>query len=226
MKTEHVPFEKMSDLHDNLIDTTEEKEKIVEHFGECTNCDNEYGRLKKMICHLEAFRDYDFCLTGISEKTMQKMVWRKRKNFIFKRALPAVAASFMLVTGFGLYNSGYLKAPDGNQMHGSMVTASMAGNDTARIVKIIGDHDAKIVKVSDLYVEGEIPYKDFNRLRRNLGFRKVVYNVTDRSRLQARQQVLNRNIETVGVTSSPGLTGATFQTSGKRDLYVRFRIFK
>ncbi len=225
MKIEHVPFEKMSDLHDNLIDTTEEKEEIITHFDQCSDCSEEFNRLKRMICHLEAFRDCDFCIVDVTGKTMKKMAWRQRKNRLY-RALPAVAASFVLIAGFGLYSGGYLDSTGDTSIQGSMALSSMKGNDTAKVIKIIGDHKARIVKVSELFVEGEIPYRDFKRLRRDLGFRKVVYNVSDHSSSRPVKAGMNNNIRAVGLNSGIATANNGYREPAERELYVRFRVFK
>lgn len=107
-----------------------------------------------------------------------------------------------------------------------MVTSSMPGNDTSKVVKIIGDHKARILKISDLFIEGEISYKDFNRLRRDLGFRKVVYSVTNNKASSGNQPLFNQNFKAVGTNSPVENNNQGYREPEKGDMRVRFRVFK
>ena len=224
MKDNHIPFEKLSDFFDEDISIEEERRQITGHLDECFLCKTEMDRLRNTIFHCTALRDSIFCTDGFNEHTMKVIRWRKRrKSFI--RVIPAVAASVVILGGINFF-SGALTGPDSGVIVSSSGTAAVS--DTEKVVDILSTNRAKILKVSDLYIEGEVSADQFQKLRRELGFRKVVYNVVNRSSSDSgKMSKWNSNIEEVGTLNSSSIVGASqfgAPVSGSR--YVRFRVFK
>jgi|GEM_PF-813925 len=226
MSAEHISFDKLSDLHDDEISIQEEKDFILQHLEECIQCGGEFRRLKDTICHCIAFRNMNFCNENMSIRIMKVVRWRRRKA-VFYRALPAVAASVIIIAGAGIFTSGMFN-PGNSESSDSSVSASMYdATDMEQVVKILSKNNAKILQVSDLFIEGETTVEKFKKLRRDLGFRKVVYSLTNQ-KAQYRQswQWKNPGIEEVGMSSKEFASASAFPDAREQEKYIRFRVFK
>jgi len=229
MKRDHISFDEMSDLYDNLIPTEEEKDIFYDHFEACHDCGAEYDRLRRTVCHLAMMRDAEFELTNLSDKTIKAYMWRRRKQG-FLKAMPAVAASLFVIAGAGIFSADpFMDSANEANISNKYVSSSPVASDTEKVIKILGDHDARILKISDLYIEGEISLADFKKLRRDLGFRKVVYTLTNHSGSNIAQsgQWKNNNIEEVGINSGGGRSiDQRYNNSSANSNQIRFRVFK
>jgi hypothetical protein len=223
MTDRHIPFDRLSDLHDGEIEISDDKEVIIGHLGECFQCRTEMDRLHNTIMRCVAFRETIVCMDGFHQRTMKVIRWRRRRHS-FMKAMPAVAASIAIVGGVTLFNSG-VPGQEGSVRQKSTAYVSSAVTDTEKIVDILGGNNARILTVSDYFIEGEIEAGQFNKLRRDLGFRKVVYNVVAMGGSQE-QPRFNRNIRTVG-SMNPMIVGASQLSSPvPGSQYIRFRVFK
>jgi len=224
----HVVFEKMSALFDNDISTEEERCLILDHIEICPVCSAEYEKLKKMEGLLSMLAGQEYVLTGLSSRTLSGYRSRKRR-MMFNRYIPAVAASCLIIVGAGLTTSYFFNdASTGTIVN--LADTTVHEGSAEQIVDIIRKYDASILKVSDMYVEGETTLENFNRLRRNLGFRKVGYNLTihsasDISKSRSSTKAMG-NIETV---SMGNINQREIIKRGKDSAlkkYVRFRVYR
>lgn len=179
MNDRHVTFEKMSDLYDENIFIEEEKDVILNHIESCPACKSKYYELRKTLSLLSKLRNQNFDLNDLPARTIKIIKSKKRKKILLK-AIPAIAASFLLIIGLGMFNLGLFNkngiySDSERQLTSNDDSAKI--NDIERVINIIRNHKAKILKVSDLYIEGEVPIEKFRRLRRDLGFRKVSYSL-------------------------------------------------
>ena len=222
MKDGHIKFETMSDLYDNSIATNDEQEKLLDHIDNCPVCKKEYDQLKNMMRLVSGLREQEVALPDFSTMVIHQVKSRKRKK-TFYRAVPAVAASVLMVTGFGLYNTGlFTNAETSNY---ALETTGGAVNDSERVIEIIQKHDARILSVTGLYVEGEVSIRDYNLLRRELGFRKVTYSMAPKTRAGMTGTGMRNNFENVGIHQG---NGNAYPADSRRDSeeYVRFRVYR
>jgi len=96
---------------------------------------------------------------------------------------------------------------------------SRPANDTSKVVDIISRNNAKILKVTDLYIEGEVSGGSFKRLRKELGFRKVSYAF-----VRGESGTSSNFIEEVGTLSNKAYMDA--ETNGNPSRAIRFRVYK
>jgi len=97
-------------------------------------------------------------------------------------------------------------------------------SESEKIIDIIRKYKAKILKVNDLCIEGEVPYSSFSRLRRELGFRKVVFSVSGESAFkETSKNWRSDDIEEVGIGPQND-----YSVNAKRsaEKYIRFRVYK
>jgi hypothetical protein len=220
----HIPFEKLSDFCDNEV-VQEEREELFEHVQTCHFCKSEFRQLQSMISYCSDLRKTLICAEDFVKKTMAAVKWRRRRRTLLAH-VPVAAASVILIGGVALFASIIntpLKHDTGNfaAMPPSPLPLNTAASDTENVVGILSANNASIFKVSDLFIEGEIPAVRFAKLRRELGFRKVFYRVGSRPEQQG--TAANPYLEEVGSVSG---SGERFNLPARQGEYVRFRIFK
>jgi len=169
MNGKHIMFQKMSQLMDNDIATEEEKNSILDHIQSCDQCRREYARLQEMMKLFAGIRKNDRLRADLSGSVVKEYLSRKRKKSFFK-IMPAVAAAVVFILAFGL-NSYWQGGRHTSRIASSSLSVAPA-NDTSKVVDIISRNNAKILKVTDLYIEGEVSGGSFKRLRKELGFRR------------------------------------------------------
>ena len=212
----HVLFQRMSQLIDNDIATEEEKNFILDHIESCSLCKREYARLQEMMRYFSCLRSIDHLRFDLSSRVIEKYSSRRRKVF-FKKIIPAAAAAAVLIFALGINNS----------LQNNSVTSNMAqlkmekpvSNDTRNVISIISHNNASIIKVTDLYIEGEVSKADYSRLRKELGFRKVVFSLSKKD-----NGTVMKNIEEVGALSGSSSDAVPGDATQKES--IRFRVYK
>ena len=231
MNNGHIPFRKMSDLYDDVF-PEEEKEDILNHIASCSVCKSKYYKLRRTLGYLSRLKNQDFDLSGLPARTITKFKFRKRNKVLLK-TIPAIAAAILVIIGIGIFNLNPFDNTDAfNQRN--QLTSNDSGtnlNDSEKVLNIIRNHNAKIKKVSELYIEGEIPLEKFRNLRRDLGFRKVSFSlIVHSSPIESsskREQIYNwkTNIEEVAVGNNAS-NGQNRTGSVKQVQKVRFRVYR
>ncbi|MFC1669294.1 hypothetical protein ACFL20_02810 [Spirochaetota bacterium] len=226
MSNEHISFDKMSDLFDDIF-AAEDKESILDHIDSCPQCKSEYNMLRKTLGYLSILRNQEINLKGFSGKTISAIKF-KRKRFMIYKTLPAIAALFLIVFGVGIFKYGMFDISNrGNQIvsndNGSVIS------DTEKIINIVRENKGRILR-TDPFVEGEVPIEKFNMLKRVLihkGFNKIRYGVVSHSSSNRRTYSRGtRNIEEVVVTNKNNKLYDNSVNSNSKKKFVRFRIFK
>ena len=221
---DHIAFEKLSNFYDNET-AHDETMELIEHINGCSFCKGEYNQLTEMLEYCSALREAFVCSEDFVNKTMGVIKWRIRRQTLMTR-LPLVAASVIVIGGAFAFAS-MLNQPAKMNLAEKITTAEKpsysmpVSNDTEYVIGILSSNNASILKVSDLFIEGEIPAAYFSKLRRELGFRKVFYKVVERSDLKP--PMLNPFVENVSIGSG---SNARFSYEHDGNEYVRFKVFK
>ena len=220
----HVTFEKLSVFYDNET-AQEEVNGLIEHINSCPFCKGEYNQLTEMLEYCSALRETLVSREDFVKKTMGAIKWRMRRRTMM-RHLPLVAASVVIVgsafTLVSIFSQPVrMDLVENITVKEKSMDSALALNETENLVAILKSNNASVLKVSDIFVEGEIPAVQFPRLRRELGFRKVFYKVGERSNFG--QPVLNPYVEEVSVGGSNRIN---FPYERDRSEYVKFRVFK
>ncbi|HOO71112.1 MAG TPA: hypothetical protein PK926_05055 [Spirochaetota bacterium] len=215
-KEKHILFQRMSQLIDNDIATEEEKNFVLDHIESCDFCKREYARLQEMMRYFSRLRSIDHLNFDLSSRIIEKYSSRRRKVF-FRKVIPAAAAAAVFIFALGINNSLQNTSVSSNMAQLKM--EKPASNDTRNVIAIISHNNASIIKVTDLYIEGEVSKADYSRLRKDLGFRKVVFSLSKND-----NGTVMKNIEEVGTlsgSSSDGVPGNANQNES-----IRFRVYK
>ena len=217
MNGDHIIFQTMSDLYDGHCDE-KEKKAVLAHFESCKSCEDEYRRLQKTLSLLADYGNRVRPFDDFADETIKRIFRNKKRRMLYK-SLPAIAASFLIIVSFALSESGIFRK-SATQVEISK-EASVPG-EAETVVNIIANHrSAKLIIVTDDYIEGEIPLYDYRKLRRELGPRKVRQTLVQQSQEPARSH--KRNIEEVGM--SDGHEDIAPKPEDKARL-VRFRIYR
>lgn len=188
MSERHIDFADLSDLYDGLISTEEEKEKILLHIDKCEACRKEYDSLRATVKLLKDMNNAEIRFLNLSPRVMNR-IRMKRNIGLAKRYMPLFAAAVIVFAvglnilapekgadrAISLDQSADLRnqiAEKASSLHDKKTVTPQEAGD---LLKIINRHDATVVKNNDMFVEGEVSYESFSRLRRELGFRKVSY---------------------------------------------------
>lgn len=230
MKDEHISFESISSLYDGECGA-DERDSLLAHINTCPMCGELYEKFKKTMGFLTKMKIQDFELKGFVRGTM-RVIRENRRRRTYRRAMIAAAASLFIVAGVGLMSTGVLRKsttiPVAQKAQASMVAETEAGSDSQAVIDIIRKHNANIVKVSNYYIEGEVPRARFTDLRRELGFRKVSYTLGPKaSESPLPQQTWRSNLEEVGLGTET-VTGddRNVKETGSNVEYVRFRVYR
>ena len=220
----HIPFEKLSSLYDNET-AQDDAIELVEHIENCSFCKGEYNQLVEMLGYCSILREALVCREDFVKKTMGVIKWRTRRRALAPR-LPLVAASVVIIGGafalVSIFNQpSKMELAEYITVNKKPSYSAKAANDVENVVGILSSNNASILKISDIFIDGEIPAVFFPRLRRELGFRKVFYKVGERSDLG--QSRLNPYVEEV---SAGNRSNINLSYGQDRSEYVRFRVFR
>jgi hypothetical protein len=229
MNIDHVPFEKLSDLIDDEL-AFEEKESVLLHVKECSDCRIELLRLKGTVGLCGDLGTITADFSGLSRRVVGRVRFRRTARS-FVRFAPAAAAAVVLVSGYAMFFGGTDTPEAGNVVSRGEERVENVAIDTPRpvddveeVIGILRDNKATITNVSDLYVEGKISVEQFERLRRHLGFRQVAFSVTNEAPAQG-VNVMPSYMEEVGSDGGFGPNRIMYRSNtGER--FVRFRVFR
>lgn len=213
MNMNHLSFHEMSSLYDNDVATENEKNSMLDHIDSCELCRVEYLKLQNMMKLLSRYRNQEYLEQDLSQKVLAKYQFRKKKTSAM-RFVPAAAALVFFV--FGLSVIPLWKDDKTAPLQYTKSENKAVKNETQKVINIISDNNATITNITDLYIEGQIPYKQFNSLRKNLGFRKVTYSVS-----KGGTNTGLANIEVVGASQNP-----YSRTIPSQDMLIKFRVYK
>jgi hypothetical protein len=152
--------------------------------------------------------------------TMKRIKFIRRKKLFLKSA-PAIAASFIIIAGAGIFNAGLFTT--GRQSVIADKSAYGLLSDSERLIEIIRKHNATISDITQDYVEGTVPVATFDRLRREFGARKVAYLPEEGS--GAVNIDWGNAIEEVGAGDIRSWEQQG-HTTGAPKRYIRFRVFR
>ncbi len=224
MSGSHIPFEKLSDLYDDEIGSREEKASLLRHLASCEACALEYGRLGKTMRLCREAAASSAPLENLAPRTIAKIKSSKKKRQ-FLKSMPAMAASILVIAGIGLFNAGIIGVHNRPDIAGEGSRRSYS--ESERVIEIIRGHKASIAQVTDEYVEGTVAISSFDKLKKELGSRKVAYMMVEDAGEDTGASWSNP-IEKVGLDGGPVISEAKpdgrIAGAGKR--YVRFRVFR
>jgi hypothetical protein len=181
MKEHFTTFDLSRFLEKDLDES--EAQNIEKHCSTCDVCTRELDFLKKMISYSAMLKESK--VTDIAEFVKQTI---KKKNeprrlrvSIRHMLLPATAAAaLVIIAGSGLFMDHYHSKPIKVSMDFSAVQPDqprvdyedVVGSSTSvtSIVSTLKKNNAKVTKVSDAYVDAEVSYDDYQRIRSELGF--------------------------------------------------------
>lgn len=216
MNQKHIEFSKLSDLFDELIETEEEKAALLDHIDSCGECRREYRALKNTVLYLRDIEKSDPGLPDIASGVLQKIKLRKAVKTA-KRTAPAAAALVLIILGAGIFMQDI-----GGDAPVQQVT-STPEESREDLMDILQSSDVKVVRNTDMYVEGEIVYDEFKELRRKLGFREVSFTYVSGQRGSSTAW-RSQGMTQVG-THDTGQLSPFFQEQYDAEPMVRFRVY-
>ncbi len=228
MNKDHISFELLSDLYDENLSVQDEVESILDHIDSCPECSLEYERLKDSLRLVSQLKIDYIHSDNFACNTVEKYRWRKRRKLLFK-SLPSVAASVLIISAVTLYQSGIYSPGTGN----TPVAENKIYNPQ-KIVGLIGNSDGRIVKITDNYIEGEIEFDEFRKLKRLLGhngFQKIRYSMVTKSpgdifpNSSSRTFNWENNIENVAVGNNSPVNRKSNPIE-KTERFIRFRVYQ
>lgn len=224
MTFQHLNFDQLSDLLDDEI-TDELKKAFLQHIAVCEICRHEYESLCKCIHLLTEVRNEALILPDICSKTITLYQTRKRKKLMYK-TIPAIAASFMVITGIAFLNSGMFI----EQRSSQIAETHVLENDTQRIISSIRDADGRIIRMTGSYIESAIHKKDLPKLEKILKGNNLKYSFVSTAGYAFASQKSIKNIEDVdyrrGFQSEPIHRPVSPGANGSDKNSTIIRIFK
>ncbi len=235
MKTAHVTFAQLSDLYDGILSEQEEK-LVADHLESCLECQKEFEMLKKTLCCLAPLRETAFCTEEFSPRTM-KLVKKRASRSASGRFVPAAAAAAFIIGGYTFFFSGpannygtdstdfVIAGSTGNNRFENAVSrtgSKNVKNTTRDVINAIADNKARIVRISDSFIEGEVSLSEFLNLKSQLGARHIdfaqISESSDADRIR-----WNSGIEEVSLSN---VTWQDEEARGPEKDLIRFRVFK
>lgn len=189
MTFQHLNFDQLSDLLDDEI-TDEVKQTCLRHIAICENCRHEYELLCKCIHLLNEAKNEALIIPDICSNTLALYQARKRRRFMYK-AIPAIAASFMVITGVAFLSNEIFFDQGSNRISETHVME----NDTQRIISSIRDADGRIIRMTESYIESAIHKKDLPKLEQILKGNNLKYSFVNTSGYAITSQKSIKNIE-------------------------------
>jgi len=179
---EHFTTYDLSRYLEKDLDGSEEKD-IERHCSVCEQCAHELDFLKKMIGCAAMLKESKVTdIAAFVKQTIDKKNEpRRRKVSLRHMMLPvSAAAALIIIAGSGLFMDHYHVKPVKVSMDFSAVQPDqprvdyedVVGSSTSvtSIVSTLKTNGAKVTKVTDAYVDAEVSYDDYQRIRSELGF--------------------------------------------------------
>ena len=216
MTFKHLNFEELSDLIDNEL-SDQHRQLCLAHITICEICEAEYKALTKCLSLLSSLKNECITIPDFSERTLIICRSRERKR-LFLKAIPAIAASVIIIAGAGFIRSGIFND------NGSYIAANLSGhNETQRIIESVSNTNGRILQITHSYIDSEFDKSSLAAIERLLHNNGIKHSLIYNSGMLVNPST--NNIEDVNFT--PGNNTYNNQNyaaieNGK----VRIRIFK
>lgn len=161
MTLKHLNFEQLSDLIDNEL-SEQQKEYCMSHIMVCEICSKEYESLSRCLTLLASLKNECVEIPDFSQRTV--MICRSReKKRLFLKAIPAIAASVIIIAGAGFIRTGIFDE------NGSYVAANLAGhNETQTIIESVSSSKGRILQISHSYIDCELDKNSYSTIKKIL----------------------------------------------------------
>jgi hypothetical protein len=166
MTLKHLKFEEISDLLDNEL-SDQEKAQCLSHITVCEVCGQEFNSLSKCLTLLSSLKNECIVIPDFSERTI--MICRSReKKRLFLKAVPAIAASVIIIFGAGFIRTGLFNDS------GSYVAANLTGhNETQKIIESVSNSNGRIIQITQAYIDSEFDKNSVAAIKRILQKNKI-----------------------------------------------------
>lgn len=194
MMSGHLSFEQLSDLFDDEV-TDSERIDYTRHLQECSICRKEYESLCMCLSILKGSKSLCGCIPDICQDTINAYRARERKRQYLK-SVPAIAASVLIITSTGIMHTSQFIDEK------SFFTAQVSTeSDFQRIIDSVRDSKGNILRITEDYIDGEIPKSDMERLERVLHYFRIRHTI-----------IKNSPDNTIRV-SAPGMEDVSYSAS-------------
>ncbi|HNR89730.1 MAG TPA: zf-HC2 domain-containing protein [Spirochaetota bacterium] len=188
---DHVSFDRLSAYADNTPLSVADKTSIERHLAGCASCRDELARIRKMLQMLSSLKglgpvDSDRFVRNTMRRISDggHVVHRVSKSRAVRSAATAAVAASVVIAGTifatmgGFFNTtGPTTVARNEDPRAVTVPVSYAHNRISRAmnvfrsdvekdatVSLLERHRAKIIAVTDSYVEGRVSASEFNRM--------------------------------------------------------------
>ena len=170
MTFNHLNFNELSDLIDDEL-PEERKEYCKTHFSICNICAKEYEILTRYISLIKSCKNESIAVPDFSDHII--MVCRSReKKRLYMKAIPAIAASIIIVIGAGFIKAGFFNET------GTYISTNLAGhNEMQRIIESVSKSNGRIIQLTHSYVDSEYDQTDLAIIERFLHNNKIKHAV-------------------------------------------------
>ncbi len=215
MTFKHLNFEELSDLIDNEL-SDQHKQLCLAHITVCEICGAEYRALTKCVSLLSSLKNECITIPDFSERTL--LICRSReKKRLFLKAIPAIAASVIIIAGAGFIRSGVFNEK------GTYIAANLSGhNETQRIIESVSTTNGRILQITHSFIDSEFDKSSLAAIERLLHKNGIKHSVIYNSGMLVNTPA--DNIEAVNFTSGNSSYSQNYASieNGK----IRIRIFK
>lgn len=148
MTLKHLNFEELSDLIDNEL-SEQQRKFCMSHITVCEICGKEYESLTKCLSLLSSLKNECITVPDFSQRTLVICRSREKKRLFFK-AIPAIAASVIIIAGAGFIRTGFFNE------NGSYIAANLSGhNETQRIIESVSNTKGRIILITHEFIDSE-----------------------------------------------------------------------
>jgi len=216
MTFKHLNFEELSDLIDNEL-SDQQKQYCLAHITVCEICGEEYRSLTKCLSLISSLKNECITIPDFSERTL--MICRSReKKRLFLKAVPAIAASVIIIAGAGFIRSGLFNDK------GSYIAANLSGhNETQSIIESISNSNGRILQITHNFIDGEFDKRSLTAIERILHKNSIKHAVIYNSGILVNPS--SGNIKDVNFTTG-NIAYSNQNFTSIENGKVRIRIFK
>lgn len=170
MTFNHLNFDEISDLIDDEL-PDDRKLHCKTHFGICRSCFREYELLSGCISLLSSLKNEQISVPDFSENIIMICRSRERKR-LYMKAIPAIAASIIIVVGAGFIKAGYFTES------GSYLSTSLTGhNEMQRIIESISKSNGRIVQITHSFIDSEFDKAELTKIEHILHNNKIKHAI-------------------------------------------------
>ena len=168
MTFNHLNFDELSDLIDDEL-SEENKQHCNTHLNLCNRCSSEYVILTRYVSLLTTLKNENLTVPDISNRIIMICRSRERKK-IYIKAIPAIAASIMIIIGAGFIKAGFFNET------GSYISTNLTGqNEIQKIIESVSKSDGRIVQITESFIDSEFDQKDLAVIKRFLNNNKIKF---------------------------------------------------